>query len=64
MARITGTSLIFFALDDRDLIKANDELVAAGYQIASDQDAADYLVALIQRLAGISQKMPYRVNVF
>lgn len=55
--------LNFFALDERDLIKANDELVAAGYQITSDQDAADYLAALIRKLAERSQKMPYQVSV-
>jgi hypothetical protein len=37
--------LSFFQLEDRDLIKANDELMGAGYRIASDQDAAAYLVA-------------------
>lgn len=32
------------------LARANDELVAAGFVIASDQDAADYLVALLMKL--------------
>jgi hypothetical protein len=55
--------LCFFELEDRDLIQANDELVAAGYQIDSNQDAADYLVALIRKLAERSQKVPYQLTV-
>jgi hypothetical protein len=55
--------LNFFELNDKGLIKANDELVAAGYQIASDQEAADYLVALIRKLAERSQKIPYQLSV-
>ena len=55
--------LTFFELDDRDLIKANDKLVAAGHQIASDQDAADYLAALILTLAKRSEKVQYQLNV-
>jgi hypothetical protein len=55
--------LTFFELDDRDLIKANDKLVASGHQIASDQDAADYLAALILALAQGSEKVQYQLNV-
>jgi hypothetical protein len=53
--------LDFFELDDRDLVKANDELVIAGYQVVSDQAAADYLAALIQKLAERSQKAQYQM---
>jgi hypothetical protein len=55
--------LSFFELDDKDLIKANDELVAAGYQIASDQDAVDYIMALMRKLAERSQKTPHQLSV-
>jgi hypothetical protein len=55
--------LTFFELDDKDLIKANDELVAAGHQIASDQEAADYLAALILALAKRSEKVQYQLSV-
>jgi hypothetical protein len=55
--------LAFFELDDRELIKANDELVAAGRQIASDQDAADYLAALILALTKKSEKVQYQLNI-
>jgi hypothetical protein len=56
--------LNYFELGDKDLIKANDELVAAGYQIASDQDAADYLAALMLALANRSQKVQYQLSLF
>jgi len=36
-------------IEDKDLVHANDELVAEGFVIESDQDAADYLVALMLR---------------
>ena len=55
--------LTFFALEDRDLIAANDELVAAGHRIASDQDAADYLAALILALAKKSEKVQYQLSM-
>jgi hypothetical protein len=55
--------LTFFELDDRDLITANDELVAAGHQIASDQDAADYLAALILALTKKSEKVQYQLSM-
>ena len=55
--------LTFFELNDRDLIEANDELVAAGHQIASDQDAADYLAALILALAKKSEKVQYQLSM-
>ncbi len=55
--------LTFFELDGRDLMKANDELVAAGRQIASDQDAAEYLAALILALAQKSEKVRYQLSV-
>jgi hypothetical protein len=55
--------LTFFELDDKRLIKANDELAAAGRQIASDQDAADYLAALILKLAQRSEKVQYQLSV-
>lgn len=38
-------------VDEIVVIAANDEVVAAGYLIESDQDAADYLVELILRIA-------------
>jgi len=37
-------------IEDRGLVHANDEIVADGYVIESDQDAADYLVALMLKL--------------
>lgn len=40
-----------FQLDDIDVIQANDELVASGYCIEDNQSAADYLAALILKLA-------------
>jgi len=55
--------LTFFELDDRALITANDELVAAGHQIASDQDAADYLAALILELSKRSEKVQYQLSM-
>jgi len=55
--------LTFFELEDRDLIEANDELVAAGHRIASDQDAADYLAALILALAKKSEKVQYQLSM-
>ena len=55
--------LTFFELNDRDLIEANDELVAAGHQIASDQDAADYLAALILALTKKSEKVQYQLSM-
>lgn len=39
-------------IEDKDLVHANDELVADGFVIETDQDAADYLVALMLRLTG------------
>jgi hypothetical protein len=54
--------LSFFELGDKDLIKANDELVAAGRQIASDRDAAEYLAALILKLAKRSEKVQYQLS--
>jgi hypothetical protein len=33
-----------------------------GLEEGSDQDAADYLVALIRKLAKRSQKIPYQVS--
>jgi hypothetical protein len=54
--------LAFFELDDRDLIKTNDNLVAAGHRIASDQDAADYLAALILALTKRSEKVQYQLS--
>jgi hypothetical protein len=55
--------LSYFELDDRDLIQANDQLVAGGFQIESDQDAADYLAALILALSERSQKIRYQLSV-
>jgi hypothetical protein len=55
--------LTFFKLEDKDLIKVNDQLVAGGYQIASNQDAADYLAALILALAERSEKVQYQLSV-
>jgi hypothetical protein len=55
--------LTFFELDDQDLIEANDQLVAAGRQIGSDQDAADYLAALMLELAKRSQKVQRQLRV-
>ncbi len=49
--------LVFFDLDERELGRANDELVEAGYLIETDQDAADYLAALMLRLAERSDKI-------
>jgi hypothetical protein len=37
-------------VSDAELVRANDELVAEGWVIETDQDAADYLVALLLRL--------------
>ena len=55
--------LAFFELDGRDLIGANDQLVADGHKIASHQDAADYLAALIAALAKKSEKVHYQLSV-
>jgi hypothetical protein len=55
--------LSFFQLADRDLIRANDELVTAGHQIVSDQDAADYLAALVLSLAKKSEKIQYQLKM-
>jgi hypothetical protein len=55
--------LSFFQLADKDLIRANDELVAAGRQIASDQDAADYLAALILALTRKSEKVQHQLSM-
>jgi hypothetical protein len=55
--------LSFFQLADKDLIQANDELVAAGRQIASDQDAADYLAALILALTKKSEKVQHQLSM-
>jgi len=37
-------------IEETALVRANDEVVADGHVIESDQDAADYLVALMLRL--------------
>lgn len=55
--------LTFFELEDRDLIAANDKLVAGGAQIDSDQDAADYLAALMLELTKKSQKIQYQLSM-
>ncbi len=55
--------LSFFQLADRDLILANDELVVVGHQIASDQEAADYLAALILALTRKSEKIQYQLSM-
>ena len=55
--------LSFFQLADKELIRANDELVAAGRQVASDQEAADYLAALILALTRKSEKVQYQLNM-
>ncbi len=55
--------LTFFELEDRDLITANDKLVAGGFQIDSDQDAADYLAALILELTKKSEKVQYQLSM-
>ena len=38
-------------IEDKDLVHANDELVAEGFVVENDQDAADYLGALMLKLA-------------
>ena len=38
-------------IEDKDLVHANDELVVEGFVIESDRDAADYLGALMLKLA-------------
>jgi hypothetical protein len=38
---------------EAELVRANDELVAEGYVIENDQDAADYLVALLLKLGSV-----------
>ena len=55
--------LTFFELDGKDLIEANDKLVAGGLQIDSDQGAADYLAALILALSKKSQKVQYQLSM-
>ncbi len=40
-----------FGVEGRELVRANDELVAAGYAIVDDRTAADYLAALVLKLA-------------
>jgi hypothetical protein len=55
--------LSYFQLEDRELIEANDRLVAGGFQIDSDQDAADYLAALILELSKKSEKVRYQLNL-
>ncbi len=55
--------LSFFELEDRDLIGVNDQLVAAGRQIGSDQEAADYLAALFMALTKKSGKVQYQLNM-
>jgi divalent metal cation (Fe/Co/Zn/Cd) transporter len=55
--------LTFFELAEKDLIMANDKLVAAGHQIGSDQDAADYLAALILALSKKSEKVQYQLSL-
>jgi hypothetical protein len=37
--------------------------VAGGFQIDSDQDAADYLAALILELSKKSEKVRYQLNL-
>jgi hypothetical protein len=49
--------LAFFELEGRELMAANDELVASGHRIDSDQDAADYLAALALALTKKSEKV-------
>jgi len=44
--------LTAFGIGDRDLVSANDAIVAGGYVIENDQDAADYLVALVLEITG------------
>jgi hypothetical protein len=55
--------LSFFELQDRDLIAVNDELVAAGHRIGSDQEAADYLAALFLALARKSGKVQHQLQL-
>ncbi len=55
--------LSFFQIADKDLIQANDQLVAAGQQIASDQDAADYLAALLLALTKKSEKVQHQLSM-
>lgn len=47
----------FFALGDREIAMANDELVTEGYLIVDDQSAADYLAALMLKCAERSDKV-------
>ncbi len=42
--------LSFFEIGERDLIKANDELVIEGFQVDSDLGAVGYLSALFAKL--------------
>ncbi len=55
--------LSFFELEDRDLIAANDRLVAGGLRIDSDQDAAHYLADLILELSKKSEKVQYQLSI-
>ncbi|MBN1647250.1 MAG: hypothetical protein JW874_04385 [Spirochaetales bacterium] len=48
--------LAWFEIEDRDLIRANDDLVSDGYTIGSNREAADYLALLMLRCAGKSDK--------
>ncbi len=55
--------LDFFELGDRDVGSANDQLVTAGGQIESDQEAADYLAALMLALAEKSEKVQRQLGL-
>lgn len=46
--------LTYFEISEKELVRIHDQLIAEGYVIESDQDAADYLSSLILRVSELS----------